>query len=132
MARLNLDSLIIDTQAGLGDQTLALLTLPDVLTVVLRHDWRDYQGTGVTVEVVRRLNIPRITLVINEVPASLDPAEIAAADCRAIGCPVSAIIPHLDELVALANRDLFVASYPAHPFTLALQNVAQAMILLPS
>jgi MinD-like ATPase involved in chromosome partitioning or flagellar assembly len=127
MAHLNLDVLIIDTQPGLDDQTLALLTLPDILAIVLRHDWRDYQGTGVTVDVVRRLNVPHISLVINESPASFDVVKMTAELEAVFGCPVSAVLPHVDEVVTLANRNLFVTCYPHHPFTLALQNIAMEM-----
>ncbi len=43
--------------------------------MVLRTDQQDYQGTGVTVEVARKLGVPRMVMANNKVPAVFDPEE---------------------------------------------------------
>ncbi len=71
--QLALDILIVDTHAGLHEEALTLMALVDVLALVLRHDQQDYQGTAVMVEVGRRLDVPRITLIAISGAAKLRP-----------------------------------------------------------
>jgi len=35
----------------------------------MRPDQQDYQGTSVTVEVARKLDVPRLLMIVNKVPA---------------------------------------------------------------
>jgi MinD-like ATPase involved in chromosome partitioning or flagellar assembly len=69
---LKLDTLIIDTHPGLNEETLLSIAISDVLLIVLRPDLQDYQGTGVTVQVARKLSVPTLLLVVNKCPPSLD------------------------------------------------------------
>ena len=66
---LDLDVLMIDTHPGLNEETLLSIAISDVLLIILRPDHQDYLGTGVTVEVARRLSVPQMMLVVNKVPA---------------------------------------------------------------
>ena len=52
---LTLDALMIDTHPGLNEETLLSIAISDALAIILRPDQQDYQGTGVTIEVARRL-----------------------------------------------------------------------------
>jgi septum site-determining protein MinD len=122
-----LDTLIIDTEPGLSDEALSELTVPDVLILALRHDMRDYQGTGVTVDVVRKLNIARCGLIINEVPASFDPAVVGTELERVFQCEVLAVLPHAEEMMLLANKDIFVRHYPHHPVSVGLTDAALSL-----
>ncbi len=67
----NLDVLMIDTHPGLNEETLLSIAVSDALAIVLRPDQQDFQGTGVTVEVARKLDVPRMVLVVNKVPPGL-------------------------------------------------------------
>ena len=42
-----------------------VLLLPAVLLLILRPDRQDFQGTAVTVDVARRLDVPNLLLVLN-------------------------------------------------------------------
>jgi MinD-like ATPase involved in chromosome partitioning or flagellar assembly len=75
---LDLDVLMIDTHPGLNEETLLSIAISDILLIVLRPDQQDYQGTGVTVEVARKLGAPSLLLLVNKVPTSLDPLAIRA------------------------------------------------------
>ena len=75
--RRHLDYLLIDTHPGLNEETLLSITLTDVLLVVLRPDSQDDQGTSVTVEVARTLDVPRLLLLINKVLLASDSAALA-------------------------------------------------------
>lgn len=124
---LNLDVLMIDTHPGLNEETLLSIAVSDVLIIVLRPDQQDYQGTGVTVEVARKLGVPDMLLIVNKVPAAFAPAEVKTRVENAYHAPVAAVLPHSDEMMTLASAGVFVVRYPNHPVTIALQQVVYQM-----
>ena len=79
---LKLDVLMIDTHPGLNEETLLSIAISDVLVIIMRPDQQDYQGTGVTVEVARKLGVPAMYLVVNKVPQAFNSARSESA-CRA-------------------------------------------------
>jgi MinD-like ATPase involved in chromosome partitioning or flagellar assembly len=92
--------------------------------IVLRPDQQDYQGTSVTVEVARKLDVPRLILMVNKVPAVFAVDDVTARVQQTYGCEVAAVLPHSDEIMALASSGIFVLRYPGHPITAALTQVA--------
>lgn len=112
---LRLDTLLIDTHPGLNEETLLSLVLSDTLLIVMRPDRQDFEGTGITVQVARQLEVPRILLVVNKTPPRLDPAAVAAQVAGTYGCEVAAVLPHADEMMDLASEGIFVLRYPDHP-----------------
>ncbi len=68
---LSLNVLLIDTHPGLNEETLLSIAISDALVILLRPDQQDYQGTSVTVEVARKLDVPRILMVVNKTPQVL-------------------------------------------------------------
>jgi MinD-like ATPase involved in chromosome partitioning or flagellar assembly len=125
---LNLDVLMIDTHPGLNEETLLSIAISDALIVIMRPDQQDYQGTGVTIEVARKLDVPRMMLIVNKAPTSFDPDEIKERVERTYSCTVGAVLPHSDELMTLASAGVFVLHYPDHPITQQLRQVAQALM----
>jgi septum site-determining protein MinD len=121
---LKLDFLLIDTHPGLNEETLLSISISDVLAVILRPDQQDYQGTAVTVEVARKLDVPRMLLIINKLPAVFDLEEVKARVESIYRCPVAGILPHSDEMMVLASGGLFVLRYPNHPLTQRIQEIA--------
>ena len=126
---LSLDMLIIDSQPGLNKESLVPLTVSDILLIVLRHDWRDYQGTSVTLDVVRQLNVPRMMLVANEAPGSFSPIQITEELEKNLNCEVAAVLPHIEELLAMGNRDIFARCYPGHPATDLFRQIAHKLVI---
>jgi MinD-like ATPase involved in chromosome partitioning or flagellar assembly len=126
--KLQLDLLLIDTHPGLNEETLLSIAISDALAVIMRPDQQDYQGTGVTVEVARKLEVPRMVLIVNKVPASLNPAEVKAQVSQTYNCEVGAVLPHSDEMMTLASKGVFALAYPNHPITHSLKQVAQRLI----
>lgn len=118
---LQLDALVIDTQSGVNKEALVSITISDILVIILRLDQRDYQGTSVTVDVVRQLSIPRVVLMVNEAPESFDFDQVKERIEQAYNCEVAAIFPHVDEMMALANSDIFALRHPYHPLTTLLK-----------
>lgn len=125
---LPLDVLMIDTHPGLNEETLLSIAVSDALAVILRPDQQDYQGTGVTVEVARKLDVPRMVLVVNKVPPVFDGAAVKARVEQTYKCEVAAVLPHSDEMMTLASGGIFVQRYPDHPVTAALKQVATKLV----
>jgi septum site-determining protein MinD len=125
---LNLDALIIDTHPGLNEETLLSVAISDALAIILRPDQQDFQGTAVTVEVARKLDVPNMVLIVNKTPTSLDFDEVKSQVESTYNTPVAAILPHSDEMMILAGRGVFVTEYPEHTISKSLESVANTLI----
>lgn len=125
---LDLDVLMIDTHPGLNEETLLSIAISDALVIILRPDQQDYQGTSVTVEVARKLDVPRLLLVVNKVPSVFNTAEVKARVEKTYNCPVAAVLPHSDEMMALASAGIFVLKYPDHPVTQLYKQIAAQLM----
>jgi MinD-like ATPase involved in chromosome partitioning or flagellar assembly len=125
---LELDVLVIDTHPGLNEETLLSIAMSDALAVIMRPDQQDFQGTGVTVEVARKLDVPRLVLIVNKVPSLFNPEEVKQRVEHTYNCTVAAVLPHSDEMMTLASNGVFVARYPDHPITQKLKVAAQMLL----
>jgi MinD-like ATPase involved in chromosome partitioning or flagellar assembly len=125
---LGLDVLMVDTHAGLNEETLLSIALSDALAIILRTDQQDYQGTGVMVDVARKLDVPRMMLIVNEVPSVFDLAEVRSQVEQTYNCEVAAVLPYTDEMMALASTGIFALRYPKHPVTTTLKQVAARLV----
>lgn len=125
---LKLDALLIDTHPGLNEETLLSIAISDALVILLRPDQQDYQGTSVTVEVARRLDIPQLLLVVNKLPAVYDADEVREKVESAYQAEVAAILPHSDSLMALGSANVFALRHPDHPITQSLTEVARRIM----
>lgn len=121
---LALDLLFIDTHPGVNEETLLSLAISDLLVLIMRPDAQDYQGTAVTLELARRLEVPEILLTVNKVPPSLDAVKLRADVARTFGVEVAGVLPLNLEMVEVASGGVFVTRYPEHPFTRELRAVA--------
>lgn len=126
--KLKLDVLMIDTHPGLNEETLLSIAISDALVIILRPDSQDYQGTAVTVEVARKLDVQRLLLVVNKVPSSFDTAAVKARVEKAYNSEVAGVLPHSDEMMALASSGIFVLRYPNHPVTGILKQIAARVV----
>ena len=63
---LELDYLFIDTHPGINDETLLSLAISDVLVLLMRPDNQDYQGTAVTIDIARMLDVPHLFVAVNK------------------------------------------------------------------
>ena len=125
---LRLDILFIDTHPGLNEETLLSIAISDTLIIILRPDQQDYQGTSVTVEVARKLDVPDLVLLVNKVHASVDASDVKKRVQDTYGAPVAAVLPHADEMMSLGSNGIFVLRYPDHPITAGLRQVARTLV----
>ncbi len=128
LVNLNLDVLMIDTHPGLNEETLLSIAISDALVIIMRPDQQDFQGTGVTVEVARKLDVPNLLLLVNKVPAVFEPAGVKARVEQTYNCEVAAVLPHSDEMMTLASAGIFVLRYPDHAITHSLKQVAARLM----
>lgn len=126
-----LDVLVIDTHPGMNEETLLSISISDVLVIILRPDQQDYQGTAVTVDVARKLDVPQLLLVVNKVPAVYDSADVQRRVEQAYNSEVAAVLPHSDELMALASGGVFSLRYPQHAVAALYARLADRLLLAP-
>jgi septum site-determining protein MinD len=125
--KLHLDVLMIDTHPGLNEETLLSIAVSDALLIIMRPDSQDYQGTAVTIEVARKLDVPHMALVINKAPPSVDPKALKERAEKIFNCDVAAVLPHSDEMMVLASEGIFVLRYPGNAMTTTLRQVADKL-----
>ena len=125
---LNLDYLFIDTHPGLNEETLLSLTLSDTLAIILRPDQQDFQGTALTVEIAKKLEVPDMFLVFNKVLSSLDLNSLKQAAEKNYKIPVVEILLYCEEMMELASNGIFCIHYPTHPFTTSIATIVQHII----
>jgi MinD-like ATPase involved in chromosome partitioning or flagellar assembly len=124
---LNLDVLMIDTHPGLNEETLLSIATSDGLVIIVRPDAQDYQGTAVTVQVARKLDIKRMVIVANKVPSFFDTQDVRKRMEYTFNCEVVAVMPHSDEMMELASEGIFALRHPHHPLTAQLQQVVTSI-----
>jgi len=125
---LELDNLLIDTHPGLNEETLLSIVISDALVIILRPDKQDYEGTGITVEVARQLEVPAMLLIVNKTPSIFDHEAVKRKVEQAYNCEVAAVLPHSDEMMSLASEGIFVLRYPDHPLTGLYKVIAAKLI----
>jgi MinD-like ATPase involved in chromosome partitioning or flagellar assembly len=128
VSEMKLDVLLIDTHPGLNEETLLSIAISDALAIIMRPDQQDYQGTGVTVEVARKLDVPRMVIIVNKTPTAFDFNEVQARVQQTYNCEVGAVLPHSDEMMTLASAGVFALNFPDHPITQKLRRVAQRLV----
>lgn len=122
--RMDLDYLLIDTHPGLNEETLLSIAISDVLLIILRPDQQDYQGTAVTVDVARKLDVPRMMLVVNKVLSIFDFEAVRRQVESTYEVPVVGVIPLSEDMVRLASNGIFCLRYPNHPLSQCMREIA--------
>lgn len=122
--KLRLDYLLIDTHPGLNEETMLSLSISDVLLLIMRPDKQDFQGTAVTVDIARRLDVPLLLLVVNKVPASIDTAHLRSELGAAYGAETAAVLPLSEQVVQNASETLFSLLHPDHPWSEQVRQLA--------
>ena len=128
---LDLDYLFIDTHPGLNEETLLSIAISDVLLIILRPDQQDFQGTAVTVDIARSLDVTNLLLMVNKaVPEKYDYEDLKQQVQKAYGAPLTGILPLNFELADTGSRDLFSLSRPDHEWSRELRKVAAAILAI--
>jgi MinD-like ATPase involved in chromosome partitioning or flagellar assembly len=122
---LQLDYLFIDTHPGLNEETLLSLTISNIVLLVLRPDQQDFQGTAVTIDVARRLKVPKLLLVVNKVLEDYDFTQLQQQIQGTYNVPVVGLLPETPDLLRLGSRGLFTFKNPHHKLTKVIVKIVQ-------
>lgn len=126
----SLDYLMIDTHPGLNEETLLSIAISHVLVVILRPDQQDFQGTGVTLEVARKLGVPHTFLLLNKVLPDVEPGAYRVQLEETYDTQVGAVLPLATELVRLASSGIFYLLEPSHSFSTGIKELATRIMAL--
>lgn len=118
-----LDYLIIDTKAGINEETLFIVAVANTLIVALHTDQQDYQGTAILLDVAHQLSVPRVFLVANEVPPKYDHHQVIEQLMAHYQCNHAHVMPYSEDMIALASSEVFVNHHGNHPITQSLQEL---------
>src|SRR6202034_3204094 len=110
--KLELDYLFIDTHPGVNEETLLSIAISDTLVLILRPDQQDFQGTAVTVELAKKLDVPQMLLVINKALPSMNSDALRETAEKIYDVPVAAIMPLPTEVVQLASSGMIALEQP--------------------
>lgn len=124
----DLDYLFIDTHPGLNEETLLSIATSDVLIILLRPDNQDLQGTSVTVDVARSLDVPNLFLLVNKALPKYDFAEIRKDIENEFQAPVTGVLPLTFDMADNASKDLFSLRFPEHDWSKALMGVVDFVL----
>ncbi|MEO0984717.1 MAG: MinD/ParA family protein [Cyanobacteria bacterium J06639_14] len=119
-----LDYLLIDTHPGMNEETLLSIAISQELVIILRPDRQDFQGTAVTLQVARKLNAPKISLVVNKLLPKYNPVEVREQVSQKFQASVLGVFPVAEEMIDLGSKGIFVLEYPQHPYTNEMKQVA--------
>lgn len=125
---LHLDYLFIDTHPGLNEETLLSVAISDVLVIILRPDQQDFQGTAVTVDIARGLDVPNLFLVVNKALTRYDFAEMKVTVQDTYHAPVAGILPLTEDMADLGSADIFSLRFPDHPWSKTLRAIAATVL----
>lgn len=125
---LKLDYLFIDTHPGLNEETLLSIALSDILVIIMRPDQQDFQGTAVTVDVARGLDVPHLFLVVNKALTKYDFNQVRQKVEGEYQAAVAAVFPLSEDIADLASADLFSLCDPRHAWSQAARQVAQTVM----
>lgn len=124
---LELDILMIDTHPGLNEETLLSLIISHMLLIIMRPDKQDYEGTGITMQVARQLEVPHTTIVVNKVPPQLEPEAIAIKVEQIYECEVAVVLPYCHEMLTLGSEGIFSIHYPEHELTTLFKQITSKL-----
>jgi MinD-like ATPase involved in chromosome partitioning or flagellar assembly len=126
--KLHLDYLFIDTHPGLNEETLLSIAISDVLLLILRPDKQDFQGTAVTVDVARKLDVQRLLMVVNKALPSFGFAALRQQVTDTYKAPVAGVLPLSEDVVRLASGGIFSLRFPEHQWSHELRTIAQQVM----
>ncbi len=124
---LELDYLLIDTHPGVNEETLLSIAISDTLLLILRPDIQDYQGTAVTLELARKLEVPQLFLVVNKALETFDFNDLAQRIFSNYRTPVAAVLPLSTDLIQIGSTGLIRTIEPDHAFTRAIETIVDSI-----
>lgn len=121
-----LDVLLLDTHAGLNNESVTAMASADVLMIMTRADRIDLLGVEETIALTGRLACRR-TLVMSMAPEGID-REAARRRAEEVYCtPLAGILPYVPEMAALYGERIFAEAHPDHPLVGEFRTIISAL-----
>ncbi len=130
LQELALDYLFIDTHPGLNEETLLSIAISDVLLVVLRPDQQDVQGTAVTVDIARSLDVPHLFLIVNKVLPRYDFGEVKRRMEDLFQAPVAEVLPLSEDVADNGSATVFSLRFPEHSWSQKVRALSAKLLSL--
>lgn len=125
---LKLDYLFVDTHPGLNEETLLSIAISSGLLIILRPDQQDFQGTAVTVDVARRLEVPKLRLVVNKALRRNDFTQMKKVLGETYDAKISGVLPLDHEVAANGSQQVFCAVHPEHEWSLTVKAIGDDLL----
>lgn len=103
---LKLDYLFIDTHPGLNEETLLSIAISDILIVIMRPDQQDFQGTAVTIDIARSLDVPNLFILVNKALSKYDHNQIRDMVSQTYNSTVAGVLPLTEDMADLGSIDI--------------------------
>jgi MinD-like ATPase involved in chromosome partitioning or flagellar assembly len=127
-SQFDLDVLVVDTHAGINNETAISVGIADQLVIVTRADRLDVTGAGESIALANRLNCPRRAVVVNLASGREMPATIRRDIEKVYGTEITAVVPYAPEMAALAGERLLVDAFPDHPLVVEYEGIIDEIV----
>lgn len=125
---INLDVIIVDTHAGITEESIAALATANVAAIILRPDQQDYQGTALLADLARNLGIERLAVIVNELSSGYDPRQASESIQETYKAQIVGVLPHSEDLMMSSGRGIIPLQHPEHPLTAVFEQIADRLI----
>ncbi|MET9884102.1 MinD/ParA family protein [Streptomyces sp. NPDC006430] len=121
-----LDVLLLDTHAGLNNESVTAMASADVLMIMARVDRIDLSGVEETIALAGRLACRR-ALVMSMAPEGADGEQVRRRAEEVYGAPLAGILPYVPEMAALYGERIFAEAHPDHPLVGEFRTIINAL-----
>jgi MinD-like ATPase involved in chromosome partitioning or flagellar assembly len=98
------------------------------MVIILRPDQQDFQGTAVTLDVARSLDVPNILLLVNKALSKYDFNQVKAHTEETFQATVAGVLPLSEDMVDMGSADIFSLRFPEHPWSRELVRAAKTIV----
>lgn len=123
----DLDVLLLDTHAGLNNETVTAMASADALVIVVRADRIDLAGAAEIRALAGHLTCRR-ALVVSMAPEGIDPEHVRGRAERAYGAATAGVLPYVAELAEIGGERIFAQACPDHPLVAEFRNIISALV----
>jgi MinD-like ATPase involved in chromosome partitioning or flagellar assembly len=124
--KLGLDHLILDTSAGLNNETMVALASSQTVLSLARSDRVDLSSARSNAQLLRSLSHARLLLVLSRVGGT-GASGLDAQFEQAYQLPVTAALPAVAEVGEVSGEALFVEVFPDHELTASYRAIAEVL-----
>ncbi|UQX00235.1 MinD/ParA family protein [Streptomyces sp. RerS4] len=121
-----LDVLLLDTHAGLNNESVTAMGSADAVLIMARADRVDLSGVEETLALTGRLACRR-ALVLSMAPEGFDRESVRRRAEEVYGAPLAGILPYVPEMATLYGERIFAEALPDHPLVGEFRSILWAL-----